>query len=82
VFWVVTKLPKLGFGMPQSANCTGIEPEIVIDAVVRVADTVNVTFLVRPCRVRSPVAEWILTVPMAGSGASLIGRVSEKVPAG
>ena len=26
-FWVVTKLPKLGFGISQSANSTGTDPE-------------------------------------------------------
>jgi hypothetical protein len=43
--------------MLQSANLTGIDPEMVIDPAVRLAETVNATFLVCPCRVRSPVAE-------------------------
>ena len=47
-FWVVTKLPKLGFGMLQSANLTGIDPDMVIDPAVRLAETVNATSLVRP----------------------------------
>lgn len=55
-FWVVTKLPKLGFGMSQRANRTGIEPEILMPDPVRSADNVKVTGLVCPCRVRFPVA--------------------------
>ena len=37
-FWVVTRLPKLGFGMFQLANVTGMEPEIVMPAAVRLAE--------------------------------------------
>ncbi len=56
-FWVVTKLPKLGLGMSQSANLTGIEPETLMPELVRSADRVKVTGRVWPCSVRFPVAE-------------------------
>jgi hypothetical protein len=51
--WVVTRPLKLGFGMSQSANRTGMEPEISIPFAVYSAVSANVTCLVCPCRVRS-----------------------------
>jgi hypothetical protein len=48
--WVVTRPLKLGFGMSQSANRPGMEPEISIPFAVRSAVSPNVTCLVCPCR--------------------------------
>src|SRR5262249_28627784 len=82
-FWVVTKPVKLGFGMSQFENRIGIDPEISIwPAVVRSADSGNVTARVCPCRVRLPDAVYFLITPSAGSGAIVIGLVSVSVPVG
>src|ERR1035437_8520180 len=75
-------LPKLRLGISQSANRTGIEPDISMPVPVRSALSVNVTSRVWPCSVRLADAVYVLMTPVAGSGVSVIGRVSARVPVG